>query len=450
MSVRESVARALPQAYYAARGRRLAEEIRHFAASQWLPHDELKRIQRRQLAALLAHAYRSIPFYKQRFDAVGFQPERCSDVEDLTRIPVTTKDELRAYFSSQQYSTWRKVWCLSSRRTSGSTGTPLVLMKGFKTLSRMDAVMFRNYGWYGIRPGDRQIRLWGSPFGRKRWAPVLKDALLNRKRFSSFNISRDTALRLVGEIARSRSYHLYGYAQTVYQMARLLADMGWRNDVNKPRAIVLTGEMISRAQRDLIETVFASRTVDEYGCTEAGVIAMECPAGRMHLMENLWVEVVKSNGSPSEEVVVTELSRDHFPLIRYRLGDLASIDAESCSCGRGLPILSEFEGRSDDLIGCADGRLVDPYFFEYVISELPSRYGSIHQFKIIQQGHRLRFLLVVSDTFTNDSLDVISARVRSVLGSGTTIAFDVVSSIPKDPSGKLRCFHRIVAASPQS
>lgn len=444
LPARNFLGTALLQSFYYAKGQTLAQLIRHFSESQWLSNTELNRMQRRQLRSVLVYAYRHIPFYRRKFDSVSFRPEHFSDFAELKKIPFTTKDELRQYFGSRSCSFWEKVWSSSLRATSGSSGEPLALIKGFKSLSIMDAVMFRNYSWYSICPGDRQIRFWGSHFGGKRWGPLLKDLLLNRKRLSAFNISKETASKLLREIERCHSWYLYGYAQAIYQVARLLADSGWRNGVNNSKGIILTGEMISQSQRDFIEEVFKSRTINEYGCTEAGVIAMECPQGRMHLMENLWIEIARSEGMPFGEVIVTELSTDYFPLIRYQVGDSASIDQESCSCGRGLSVLSGLQGRSDDLIECPDGRIVDPYFFEYLISELPSRYGSVHQFKIIQlKEHEFLFLLVVSDGFKDGSIKIISERVQSVLGAAAKVSFNIVSNIRKDPSGKLRCFSKM-------
>lgn len=442
-SLKRSCAASLVRSFHLVRGQDLGKLIRRFSRAQWLGREELREWQLERLRALLDRAAREIPFYREKFRAAGFHPGRFRGFEDLRRIPPTTKDEVRDHFQRESPSAWKRFWSLSSRRTSGSTGDPMLLWKGPRSLAAMDALMFRNYAWFGVSPGDAELRFWGVPFGKRRFHVALKDFLLNRTRVSSFSIGRESCARVLRMLEGVPSCHIYGYARSVFQVAAMLKETGAVVPENRIRCVILTGEMVSGRERQVIESVFRSRTVNEYGCTEVGVIAMECPSGSMHLMENLRVELDAPPGSRAGEVLVTELTDGYFPLIRYRLGDVVRLSEERCPCGRGSALLEGIEGRSDELISCPDGRVVDPYFFEYLIQDLPSRFRSISRFRIVQVDRSaFRFLLVSSRELEERELALISGQVRGVLGRGVNLLFQRVPEIPPDPSGKLRCFVR--------
>src|SRR5690606_22120872 len=96
---------------------------------------------------------------------------------------------------------------------------------------------------------------------------------------------------------------------------------------------------------------FGCRVVDEYGCTESGIIAFECPEGNRHIAgHNLYVEIIDpATGKvvptgEHGEVVITELHARAMPIIRYRVGDLARISTEKCRCGRATPVIADIVG----------------------------------------------------------------------------------------------------------
>ena len=125
-----------------------------------------------KLSALLEFSYRHNRYYRDLLDRHGVRPEEIRQPDDLRKIPVLRKEDLQGagerILSTGAPRSYR-------RRTSGSTGIPLVLKKDRIASSYMAALTNHVYGWYGIRVGDRQARIWGVPFGlRQRWVTSLK------------------------------------------------------------------------------------------------------------------------------------------------------------------------------------------------------------------------------------------------------------------------------------
>jgi phenylacetate-CoA ligase len=372
-------------------------------------------------------------------------PDDVADTRDLLRLPELEKRDVAEHFDRLRDS--RPALRRYLRKTSGSTGTPLRLYKDAENLAVMDAVMYRNYRWFGVEMGDPQARFWGAPLAGVGAAKIaLRDRLLNRIRFSPFRIADQAYAGHVAALRRFSPTHVYGYAQTIVSFAEYLLKS--RTDLRglRLRAVIMTGEMATRDQVALVESAFGVPVSDEYGCTEVGIIAMGCPEGRMHLMDDyLLVEFVKDGRhvGPGEEgeIVVTELYGSLMPLIRYRIGDVGSYRVDACPCGRSLPLMGHLKGRNDEFILCPDGKRVDPVIFEYALKEMSPRLGRITQFRIIQtrRDHLDIEACYAGQTFA-DLTKRIEQKLAEWIGNDMSISIRCVESIQPEPSGKLRCF----------
>ena len=118
------------------------------------------------------------------------------------------------------------------------------------------------------------------------------------------------------------------------------------------RVAFVTAELLYDEQRSQINKTFGCPVANGYGGRDSGFIAHECPEGGMHITaEDIIIEIVSPNGislppGESGEIVVTHLATEDFPFIRYRTGDIGVLGTKICSCGRGLPLLQEIQGRS--------------------------------------------------------------------------------------------------------
>ncbi len=431
--------------YFLLNRRALFKLTREFDETQWVPGQDLYRKQWKRLKDILEYSYENVPFYKNTFDSLDIHPTDIHTKEDLLKLPVLTREDIRNNLEELKSTQgFRRSY---RRQTSGSSGSPLHLAKDSECSAAMDAVMFRNYRWYGIELGQKEARYWGSPLSLTGRVKVgLKDYLLNRIRFSPFDVSESACRSFVDELRRFAPDYIYGYAQTIYRFAEfvLKADIDLSDLAAK--AVIVTGEMISLDQIERIKEAFKCPVSNEYGCTEVGIIAMTCSHDRMHLMaDNLFVEFM-NNGKHSEpgeegEIIVTELYGRLMPLIRYQVGDVGYCDDGVCSCGRGLPLVGGIKGRNDEFILCANGKQIDPIIFEYILADVPDRYGRILQFRITQEkGFKLNIEAVYEGRDFQAMIRLIQERLQRAVGPEFDIAFFAMETIQAEASGKLRCF----------
>ena len=249
------------------------------------------------------------------------------------------------------------------------------------------------------------------------------------------------------KIKKIKPKYFYGYPSAIYEFSKFLKSKSIDAGSFDIKAVIVTGETLYDFQRKFIEDVFKAKVVNEYGCSEAGIIAFQCPRGRMHLSEdNLFIEIL-CEGRPAEpgetgEVVITEIYNYSTPLIRYRVGDLARVSFNPlCDCGRGLSCIDSVEGRTSQFITLANGRKVHTELFSYIGDELAGADGVLKQFRIIQ--HRdLKFTVeyVSGSGKIEETLSYLSAQIKKFLGQGLELNFKQVESIPRDKNGKLRYF----------
>lgn len=419
------------------RGQNIWPLMRRFHETQYRSRDEIEEEQLLAFRRVLLRAFDTIPFYRAKYRAAGMSRGDLALIEEPGQVPVLTKQEVMAHF--EQPPAWGGK--RFRRSTSGSSGKPLLFYKDSESMAYIDAILYRNYSWYGIELGDRQARFWGHPLGRRGMLKThALDALLNRIRLSPFDLQEESYLRYLRQIQAFRPAYIYGYAQTVFQFARYFHERGIELSSLRLKAVILTGEMVFPRQIATIREVFASPVTQEYGCTEVGLIGFGCPEGNIHLMENLLVQTVKAGRTDGTgDVVVSELYGQLFPFIGYQLGDRGIISASHCACGRGLRVLERLAGRKDDFIVCPDGRLIDPYLVEYAIGEMPRAFGTIDQFKIVQDSRdKLRVMLMggAGEVATG----YLKERLARLLPQSMRIEVEVVRELPKEFSGKLRCF----------
>jgi phenylacetate-CoA ligase len=179
-----------------------------------------------------------------------------------------------------------------------------------------------------------------------------------------------------------------------------------------------------------------------YGGRDAGFIAHACPAGGMHItVEDLIVEIVDERGRPlptgeAGEVVITHLYSTGFPFVRYKNGDVAALDERQCPCGRGLPLLGEIHGRSNDLLRAENGAAVHGIAFAALLRDMPG----VNGFKVIQETLQHCRLQLVTDARYQAAVcePGIHDTFRLRLGEGVRLDIEYVTVIEPEKSGKYR------------
>ena len=418
-------------------------------AAQWWPAERLQALQLERLRTLLTEAGARVPYYRELFARLRFDPAAVRQLADLQVLPLLDKAVIRAHTEALKHPQARG---LSRFNTGGSSGEPLIFFIGKERVSHDVAAKWRATRWWGVDIGDPEIVVWGSPIelGSQDRVRALRDTLLRTELLPAFEMSESKLDGFVAAIRRRRPKMLFGYPSALSHIARHAEARGQRLDDLGIRVAFVTSERLYDEQRATIGRVFGCPVANGYGGRDAGFIAHECPEGGMHLTaEDLVVEIVDRDGhvlpaGQAGEVVVTHLATRDFPFIRYRTGDVAAIGTAPCTCGRGLPVLQEIQGRTTDFVVAADGTVLHGLALVYILRDLPG----VQQFKIVQESlQRTRILLVAGPAFTSQHQAQVVQQVRARLGPAVQVDIEPVAEIKPEASGKYRYIVSRVALS---
>lgn len=408
--------------------------------TQWLSPEHLETLQVERLRAFMSKVAKHVPYYRNLFRDMTFDPASISSISDLARLPFLTKTVIRAHTAQLKSEIAQD---LSRFNTGGSSGEPLIFFLGNERVSHDVAAKWRATRWWDVDIGDPEIVVWGSPIelGSQGRVRQIRDSLLRTKLLPAFEMSAAKLDGFVAEIRAMRPKMLFGYPSALAHIAQHAESRGQRMEDLGIRVAFVTSEKLYDHQRELISRIFGCKVANGYGGRDAGFIAHECPSGGMHLTaEDIIVEIVDEAGNPvphgtAGEIVTTHLATSDFPFIRYRTGDIGVLDDQPCACGRGLPLLKEIQGRTTDFVVAQDGTVMHGLALVYVVRDIPG----VKEFKIVQETlERTRIFLVTEPPFQPESRQTIIEGFKRRLGSEVDIQIEHVESIPKEASGKFR------------
>ncbi len=413
---------------------------REMESVQWWDEKEIAAYQLKRLCELLIDAGTNVPYYRDMFAQLRFNPKDVNSVVDLARLPFLTKPVIRGNLEKLKHAGAKD---LARFNTGGSSGEPLIFFIGSRRVSHDVAAKWRATRWWDVDIGDPEIVVWGSPIelGKQDRVKQIRDAVMRTRLLPAFEMSEEKLDGFIATIRQVKPRMLFGYPSALHHIAKHAAkrkvDM---SDLGIKVAFV-TSERLYDEQRREISEVFGCKVANGYGGRDAGFIAHECPQGSMHLTaDDMVVEIVDGDGivqpkGVSGEIVVTHLSTNDFPFIRYKTGDIGALSASKCSCGRGLPVLRDIQGRSTDFVTAADGTVLHGLSLIYILRDM----AGVKAFKVIQESLSLtRVLVVTEEGYPGDAAAQIVSGFKRRLGVNVTIQVELVEDIPSEKSGKFR------------
>jgi phenylacetate-coenzyme A ligase PaaK-like adenylate-forming protein len=403
--------------------------------NQWQEPQDLKKLQDRKLRRLVRHAYENVPYYRRLFDSVGVRPQEIATVEDLARLPVTSKEDLVSMRLEELLAQGLDRDRCRKSMTSGSTGIPLTIIHRRQDLTKMNLVWLRAFSAHGIKPWHRMAGFTGERDIAKRrpWYEYL--GLMRRKAVSTW----DDPVHWIAELRTWQPQALTGYVMTLKLLVAAMQEQGV-TDIG-PRVIFQSSGLLDPSSRHLLHSAFGAKVVDLYGSAEAGCIAWECgTCSSYHVSSDMVIVELLDNGQPvppgqKGEVVITNLHSYAMPFIRYRQGDVARWDERSPRCGRGFPLMRIIEGRLGDFIVLPSGKRISPHHFFIALDTA----AGIARWRLVQETtHRLKAEVVLNSTSGLDGCRAAQANLRAIVGEEMEIVVTEVPSLPYDPSQKLR------------
>jgi len=424
------------------KGESIAPYLKILKSNESLSQEELQKIQFQRLQTILTCAYQNVPYYREIFGRLGAKPADIRTPEDMKHLPPLTKKiiaENAAQLFDPHYS--GKIY---PGMTSGSTGIPLKFYVTGEYNSWDWASRWRARNWFGVHIGDPEVAIWGRPLYStiRKFTDPLKSRIRNTMLVSGFEYSEEMLAKVSRRISRFNPRYFYGYSNSIYRLALNFKEYT-RPVPERLKAIFVTAETLFPQERKIVESVFRVPVSNEYGCSEIGGFAYECPAGNWHIsIENVFLEFVE-NESGVREIVGTSLTNEYMPFIRYRIGDIGEWVAEKCSCGCNLPIMKLHTGKVTDVVIMSNGRTYSSEIFDYLnLALLGLKRHPFNQYQIIQTkpaAFTIRY--VKSRDFTDSDLVLFRQLFeRTVQDRNLQLTFQSESEIKPDLTGKMRYF----------
>lgn len=409
--------------------------------TQWLPPERLLELQFSQLEGLMRHAYDTVPYYRERwrglYDAgAPLTPER------FARIPFLTRRDLQAHFDALKSTAIPAAHGpVAESRTSGSTGSPVRVLKTALNELWWRAFTLRDHYWHrrdlgGKLAAIRQAVVDGESPG---WGPAT-DGVAITGPCATLHIRADVDSQLAW-LDRQRPQYLLSYPSNLAELARRsIARGATLPGLLEVRTIgeVLTGEI-----RDLCRQAWGVRVTDVYSSDEAGYCALQCPeSGRYHVQsEGVLLEVLDDHNrscAPGTvgRIVVTSLHNFATPLVRYDIGDFAEAGGP-CPCGRGLPVLKRILGRVRNMLRLRSGASFWPMLGTRDLSDI----APIVQQQVVQKSYdSIEIRLVVSRRLTAGEEDKLRALIKDRFPPEFNLALVYCDHIPRGAGGKFEEF----------
>jgi phenylacetate-CoA ligase len=338
------------------------------AQTQWEAPAEIERAQFRQLGGLLQHAHATIPFWRERLGAAGYDRNAAAPAPSWFRsLPVLTRGEVQslgdALLSNRVPPEHGKV---ARGQTSGSTGKAISFYVTQVSQVFWLAFTLRDHLWHRRDLAGKlgAIRIKVENESGPGWGPAT-DVAFHTGPSATLNIRTDIDEQLAWLNQHDPDY-LITHPSNLRALVRRAIEKDWRP--RRLREARTFAEALPEDLRALCRAAWNVKLCDVYSAEEAGYIALQCPDHEHYhaQAENLIVEVIDDLGKPCSagemgRVVVTTLTNFAMPLIRYEIGDYAVAGAP-CPCGRGLPVIERVLGRKRNLLRLPDGRRYYPSF----------------------------------------------------------------------------------------
>ncbi len=465
---------ALVPLFLKATGSRFWNLYHEMLALETRPRSELAELQWTRCRELLEHAYRTVPYYRDRMDDLGIQPEMIATPADLTRLPITTKADIQRNFpdrmvdSTADRSQWRYV-------STGGTANRLIAIHDFGKRDMARAATLRSLRLSGnYRVGKRMVEIPPDACNlfcgnegqsndgvfRHVWRTVREGRWRDRAAISDLRgqmeihwffcnkvyppiapdgteVSWETLDACLADLRRDRPYILKALPTYLYMLARHVE----RTGAKPPRVNVIKpmGASVSPGMREVIRKGFDGEYREDYGSSELGGMACDCDErDGLHVFMDLFVIEVLRDGHPVRDgergqIVVTDLSNRAMPLIRYQIGDVGRMTQEPCACGRSTPRLF-IDGRLEDTIVNSNGQMIT----SDQVTDLVYRHHWVDAFQLLEDQPGKFSLLVVANDAGPSNVESLLGELKVLLEDDVEIKPFTVRSIKPETGGKFR------------
>ncbi len=416
--------------------------------AETMARDDLEALQLAKLKRALDNAYANVPHYKKSFDAAGVSPDDLKSLDDLRRFPFTVKTDLRDNYPFDMFARPREE-LIRVHASSGTTGKPTVVGYTKEDLDVWSNLMARSMACAGARPGDLIHNAYGYGLFTGGLGAHYGGEALGCTVVPMSGGATERQVQLLTDFGSDILCCTPSYGLNIAEVAGRLGV-----DVRKlpVRRGIMGAEPWSDEMRAKIEAALGIKAVDIYGLSEilGPGVASECDTAQagLHAWEDHFIfevldtETLEPVGDGEfGELVITTLSKDAMPMIRYRTRDITRMTGEPCVCGRTHRRILRFTGRNDDMM-IIRGVNVYPSQVEAVLVGLPGT-SPHYQIVLTREGSLDAMVLEVEiDPAAGSEADRIGRdvehHVKSMVGVTCTVVMKAPGEVPRSEGKAVR------------
>lgn len=410
-----------------------------------LPIDQAESRTFKSLKKILLHAYKTSVYYRRCWNELGFDPEQVRGVNDLSQLPVLTKDILEKY-SQEIISSWYDVSDLELSVTGGTSGRQSSFYRDYACSTAKRGRQLGILEQCGYPLGTRCGLVWGvhddlpsddMGLGLKRKARKFASG---NETFCCTTMDEDRLMDYYKRLRKFKPKLIYGYPNAILHLGNFVS-MKKLEPIYVDK-IFCTAESLKSNQREQLSKIFNAEVYNLYCTREHGCIGFECyQHNGFHIDSgSVLVEVLK-NGSPAPtgevgDLVITDLINYGMPFIRNKIGDRGALSLQPCACGCQLPMLRSLDGRVTDTLHLPDGQIVSGL----MLTDMFVNVQTIRKFQIVQKTiNEFHLNMVVTREYSSETEERVLKEAREYLREGVDIKVNLFPDIPNNPlSGKFQ------------
>jgi phenylacetate-CoA ligase len=423
--------------------------------------EKIEKLQFQRLQETIQRVYENVPFYQRKFAELNLTPDDISSLEKLHKLPFTTKKDLRDHYPFDLLAVKLKD-CVRIHASSGTSGKPTVVAYTKNDIENWSDIVARAITVAGGEPGQVLHNAYGYGLFTGGLGLHYGGERLGMVTVPVSGGNTDRQIMLIEDfkpdvICCTPSYML--------NIAERMRELGKNPKSTSLKYGIFGAEPWSEEMRRTLQELFGIKACDIYGLSEVigPGVAMECHEAQdgLHIAEDHFlVEVINPKTlepvaeGEEGELVFTSLTKEAFPVIRYRTGDIASITRQKCKCGRTTTRMSRVKGRVDDML-IIRGVNVFPSEIEHyllTIEELAPHY-QIHLFRkgsldVIQLQVEVKepFYAEISGNISDERVHQLKRRIQHLLKTHCLISIDVnvlePKSVPRSEGKAIRIVDR--------
>jgi phenylacetate-CoA ligase len=426
---------------------RFAISHRNVENFNFLRQDQITAWQLDRIRELVDVAYNHTDLYRHKYDAAGIHPRDIQNWQDFTHLPVLTKQEL-IEFGLRAVDNRRDPEGLFVSKSSGSSGEVVSVYMDVQAMIKqaIQAIRMIKEMCPGYGPLDRELLIYTSEY------PYTSIGGFYRAAYAHTLLP---TRRLVDRITSIRPAVIAVYPSILKDIVRL-RDSG--EPMRHLKAVITNSEQSLQEERDLFASQLDCTVYDEFSSEELSSIAYQCRHRRYHVtQDSTYIEVLSPTADPNlpagqvGEIVGTCLINTAMPIIRYRQGDLASLRAHRCQCGRTGPVLEALVGRKNDSFRRIDGtEIPSGQILDWTYELILNHKLGVREFQIIQETKQhVNVNLVVEPTYNEFAANrIIEWNFRRTFGEEFEVAVSIVPNIPRTKVGKYNPIRSMVQPLP--